>query len=345
MKTKLPIFRAIVGEGKLEYVSLVDKPAIIEKGLAFKTDKVMGAYVRSKMEEFKFSKADKQVIVGPAMIPDFPILRVDEEIGEYVIVFDKESIAYFQEQFSGYNKEYKVNFDHLSESENGIVKEAFIKSNWLIEDEQFDKSRMYGFEYPVGTWMMEVKVKDTAFWNKMVKEEGRFGFSVEGLFQLEMTGDFIEKNKVINMKQEISLEQIMAKLAELTPEEVAAIKDAVSSVVEDEVVVDEIVKEVVDEVTDLMNEGVAEGEVDVELQDELPVEPASEPLTEEKVMELVKPMFDEIYKLIAELKKEHSDAGIDEEVEEELGYKDKEEKMQRLLTGFRNLQMAGINFN
>lgn len=327
---KLPIFKAVVGEGQLEFVSLVDKPAIIEKGLAFKEEKL----------KFEVQK-DKQIIVGPAMIPDFPILRVDEEIGEYVIMFDKESIAYFQEQFTGYKKDYKVNFDHLSEKENGVVKEAFIKSNWLIEDEQFDKSRMYGFEYPIGTWMMEIKINDTAFWNKMVKEEGRFGFSVEGLFQLEMTGDFIEKNKVINMKQEISLEQIIAKLAELSPEEVAKIKEAVEGVVEEPEVVAEIVEEVVDEVNDLMNEGTTETEE--ELQDELPAEPASEPLTEEKVLELVKPMFEEIYALIAEMKK-----GEEVVEEDELGYKDKEEKMSKvdtILTGFRNLQMAGINLN
>jgi hypothetical protein len=299
---KLPVFKAVVGEGQLEFVSLVDKPAIIEKGLAFKEERL----------KFEIQK-DKQIIVGPAMIPDFPILRVDEEIGEYVIVFDKESIAYFQEQFNGYKKDYKVNFDHLSEKENGVVKEAFIKSNWLIEDEQYDKSKMYGFEYPIGTWMMEVKINNTPFWNKMVKEEGRFGFSVEGLFQLEMTGDFIEKNKVINMKQEISLEQIMAKLAELSPDEVAKIKEAVEGVVEPEVV-DEVVSEVVEEVNDLMNEGIVEEkETEEELQDELPVEPASEPLTEEKVMEMVKPMFDEIYALIAELKKEHSEI-VEEEV-------------------------------
>lgn len=345
MKTKLPIFRAVVGEGKLEFVSLVDKPAIIEKGLAFKTDKVMGAYVRSKMEEFKFSKTDKQVIVGPAMIPDFPILRVDEEIGEYVIVFDKESIAYFQEQFSGYNKEYKVNFDHLSESENGIVKEAFIKSNWLIEDEQYDKSRMYGFEYPVGTWMMEVKVKDTAFWNKMVKEEGRFGFSVEGLFQLEMTGDFIEKNKVINMKQE--------KFLELTPEQQDLVAKAISSVID---APEDVITDVLNQITTNLAEGVSEVEevkeevaVEEEMQDPLatdlpPVAPVApvEQLTEEKVMEMVKPMFDELYKLIAEMKK--GEDVVEEEVEEELGY-NKKEKMERVLAGFRNLQMSGISLN
>jgi hypothetical protein len=330
---KLPIFKAVVGEGQLEFVSLVDKPAIIEKGLAF------------KKEELKFEiQKDKQVIVGPAMIPDFPILRVDEEIGEYVIVFTKESISYFQEQFSSRVKDYKVNFDHLSAEENGIVKDAFIKSEWIIEDETYDKSRMYGFEFPIGTWMMEVKVNNTDFWNKMVKEEGRFGFSVEGLFQLEMTGDFIEKNKVIKMEQKLSLEQIMAKLAELSPEEVSRIKDAIEGVVEaPEEVVEQIVSEVAEEVNDMMNEGIAEGEEEEVVEEELKKEEKMEDmLTEEKVMEMIKPMFDEIYALIAEMK----DKPMVEE--EELGYKDKEEKMSKvdtILLGFRHLEMSNITLN
>jgi len=333
--SKLPIFKAVVGAGQLEFVSLVDKPAIIEKGLAFKQEKL----------KFEIQK-DKQVIVGPAMLPDFPILRVDEEIGEYVIVFTKESIAYFQEQFSSRVKDYKVNFDHLSPEENGIVKDAFIKSEWIIEDETYDKSKMYGFDFPIGTWMMEIKVNNTDFWNKMVKEEGRFGFSVEGLFQLEMTGDFIDKNKVIKMEQKISLEQIMAKLAELSPEEVAKIKEAVEGVVEaPEEVIDEIVKEVTEEVNELMNEGIAEEETEEKLEevteeetDEKAVD--TDKITEEKVLELVKPMFEELYALIAELKKEDV-----KEEDEEMYKKEKMSKVDSILLGFRHFQMANVNLN
>jgi len=79
-------------------------------------------------------------------------------------------------------KQYKINVDH-----DRVVESAFIKSAWIIEDETYDKSKKYGFSLPVGTLMLEVKVEDTNFWMNEVKDAGRSGFSVEGLFDLTLT--------------------------------------------------------------------------------------------------------------------------------------------------------------
>jgi hypothetical protein len=54
--------------------------------------------------------------------------------------------------------------------------------SWIIEDEQKDKSRIYGLEMPVGTWMVSMKVNNDDVWNNYVKTGKVKGFSIEGFF-------------------------------------------------------------------------------------------------------------------------------------------------------------------
>jgi len=276
---KIPYYEVVLDESNedsgLSFVSLVTDPAIMEMGLAFNTS-----------SSFKFNK-DKQVIVGPAMIPNVPLYRnINGE--EFYVVFTEDVIEKLAEKFNRKTKEYKINIEHGAE-----VKSAFIKSNWIIEDIDNDKSNMYGFSFPKGSWMLEVKVDDTEFWNEDVKEAGRFGFSVEGLFGLELIGEF---NKIKESKMEIK---------DLSPAEVAMIKEARELALakedekEDEVVV-EAEKE--DEKEEVKEEEVkAEDEVVEEVVEEVEEAPV-EPVTAESIMEIVQPKIDELAVMIAELK-------------------------------------------
>jgi len=194
---------------QLDYVSLVAEPAIMEMGLAFTAHKLEDTDTL-----FKFSSnKDRQIIAGPAMIPDVAMYRKDDS-GEFYVTFTKEAIEQLADKFNKSNKEYKVNVDHKD-----VVKSAFIKANWIIEDPKNDKSKMYGFNYPVGTWMVEVKIEDSEFWNNEIKELGRYGFSVEGLFGLKQ----IEKFKKIEPIMNKTVNEIKALFAAMTPEEIAAL--------------------------------------------------------------------------------------------------------------------------
>jgi len=187
MEDKLPIYNIVMNEDTegLEFVSFVSDPAIMEMGLAFNKVK--------PIHNFKFNK-EKKVVVGPAMIADLPLYREIDGEGFYV-VFKKEIIEKLVEKFNKENKEHKINVDHKD-----VVKQAFIKSNWIKEDEKYDKSLIYGFEnIPVGSWFIEVKVDDDEFWQKEIKENGKFGFSVEGMFGIEYQ-EFVKKNNNNNMK-------------------------------------------------------------------------------------------------------------------------------------------------
>lgn len=223
MKDNLPTYKIDINEfdeSGIDFISLVMNPAIMMKGLAFaavlppchdycKCEIIDGSWsfgssetgpcefcVTNKSEfdrqkkqfEFQFDE-EKQIIAGPALIPDLKIYRYDEDLGEYYVVFTKEVIEKMVEKFNQQPKSETINLDHSS-----TIAPAFIKGSWIVENPELDKSRMYGFDLPEGTWFLEVKVTDHEFWQKEVKERGKFGFSIEGLMGLKMSAIVKEMN-------------------------------------------------------------------------------------------------------------------------------------------------------
>jgi hypothetical protein len=170
-KEKLPVYEIIVDENDntgISLISLVEDPAIVMKGMLFSEEKSTMA--------FKEVDDEKQEIVGPALIPNMKIYREDEKYGQYYVVFTKETIEKMVEKFNKYGSNRRINIDHSNE-----MVDAFIMEDWIVEDQVYDKSRKYGFEVPVGTYMIKVKIENKDFWLNEVKENGKFGFSIEGL--------------------------------------------------------------------------------------------------------------------------------------------------------------------
>jgi hypothetical protein len=155
----------------IQLVSFVETPAIKIKGVKLSLEK-----------EFKFiTQEDKMIVVAPALIPDLPIYRKDDDGEEYYVYFDKETIFKLMSDFNKKNKEYRFNYDH---KENTAP--AYVLESWIIEDEVYDKSKYYGFEgLPIGTWMLSAQVTDKDFWNNEIKAKGKFGFSIEGFLELK----------------------------------------------------------------------------------------------------------------------------------------------------------------
>ena len=166
---KLPIYEIVVDDNDetgISLISLVDEPAIIMKGMTFNDTTIMS---------FK-EVDDKQIIVGPALIPNMRIYREDEKYGRYFVKFTPETIEKMVEKFNKYGSNRKINIDHSNQ-----MVDAFIMEDWIVENEVYDKSRMYGFEVPKGTYMIKVKIENKDFWEREVKGNGKFGFSIEGL--------------------------------------------------------------------------------------------------------------------------------------------------------------------
>jgi hypothetical protein len=175
-KEKLPVYQITLGEDEdntgITLISLVDEPAIEVKGYAF----------ANETENYLFKNIkDKQIIVGPAMIPDMKIYRENQDLGPHYVFFTKDMIEKMVEKFNRFGSNRRINLEHTNQ-----MVDAFIVEDWIIEDPIHDKSRKYGFELPVGTYMVKVKVDDEKFWQEEVKEGGKYGFSIQGPMRQEL---------------------------------------------------------------------------------------------------------------------------------------------------------------
>jgi hypothetical protein len=88
--------------------------------------------------------------------------------------------------------------DETSIEHNGIklgADKVYITESWVSEDPIKDKSNMYGFELPAGTWFVQMKIDDPKIW-ELVKTNTLTGFSVEGLFAEKSF--FSKEDKQIN---------------------------------------------------------------------------------------------------------------------------------------------------
>ena len=130
--------------------------------------------------QFAFSDDDEMIVVGPAMIPDQLILRKDADGNPFHVFFSKDTVKKIAEKFF---KEMKHNNTDINHDDN-ITKNNTILESWIVEDTKKDKSAMYGFELPVGTWMTSYRINDEDTWNK-IKAGELNGFSV--------TGEFVQK--------------------------------------------------------------------------------------------------------------------------------------------------------
>lgn len=216
---KLPVYKLDINEWDeetgIEFVSLVESPAIQKDFLAFNQEFVEPNPNESedefisrcvpilinegkdneqavaicysywegerilKVENQKFAIQDeeKRIVTGAAMIADLPIYRRDDIRGEYYVVFDKESIFKIAKKWARGNKYDAVNTHHRTPIMDGVS---------LFESYIIDRERGVmppkGFEEVAdGSWFVSYLVDNDDVWARV--KEGEFkGFSVEGVF-------------------------------------------------------------------------------------------------------------------------------------------------------------------
>jgi len=195
-KKELPVYTFVLGEDEsfsYDKISLVDKPAIQSDWFAFSE--------QSKPYLFVVNE-DKQILAGAFMIPDMPIYRFDEQTKEeYFVMFTKEIIEKLHYNFNKNNRNAAINIMHTDE-----MAEAYVTENWLIEDKENDKSKIYGFDLPVGTSFGLVKIESKKFWEDNIKSGKLRGFSIEAFLQRENTPiNKIEMNKQTQLFVETTL--------------------------------------------------------------------------------------------------------------------------------------------
>ena len=150
----------------IQAISIVESPAIEENFIAMNS------------QEVKFAEQDreKKILLGPALIPNKPIYRRDDE-QEYYVYFSKDTIRKASEMFLQKGNQNESTLEHSAKL-NGLS----VVESWIIEDDVQDKSRKYGLDLPVGTWMVSMKVNNDEIWKDYVKTGKVKGFSIEGYF-------------------------------------------------------------------------------------------------------------------------------------------------------------------
>ena len=167
------IVELILGDDELtgiEAISVVENPAIEEDFIALKN------------EEVKLAEVDKEkrILMGALLIPNKPIYRKKGD-EEYYIYFSRDTVAKASQLYLMNGNQSKATLEH-QHTINGLT----LVESWLVEDEVHDKSRKYGLNVPVGTWMGAVKANNDEIWNNFVKTGKVKGFSIEGYFADKM---------------------------------------------------------------------------------------------------------------------------------------------------------------
>jgi len=150
----------------IDAVSVVQSPAIEENFIALNKHEV----------ELKKIDEEKRILMGAALIPNKQIYRVNDKKEEYYIYFSEQTVRKASELFLMRSNQNNATYEHKDKLEGLSVVES-----WIIDDEKSDKSRLYGFDLPKGTWMISMKVNNDEVWND-VKEGKVRGFSIEGYF-------------------------------------------------------------------------------------------------------------------------------------------------------------------
>ena len=123
---------------------------------------------------------DKQIVLGPAMVPDMKIFRKDPQGNPYYVFFSAETIFQISQKYL--KNKYIDNNDMMHD---GVaLKDVYVIESWIKESDN-DKSTDYGFkDLPVGTWFVSLKINNPDIWSK-IKSHQLNGFSVSGYFAEE----------------------------------------------------------------------------------------------------------------------------------------------------------------
>tara|TARA_R110002074_G_scaffold220751_1_gene391330 strand:+ start:590 stop:1195 length:606 start_codon:yes stop_codon:yes gene_type:complete len=182
-------------ETGVEAISIVESPAI-------ESD-----FVALKDQEIKLAKVDedKKILMGALLIPNKPIYRKGDE-GDYYIYFSKDTVQKASQLYLQNGYQHNSTLEH-NETLQGLT----LVESWIVEDEVQDKTRKYGLNVPVGSWVGSVKVNNNEIWQEYVKTNKVKGFSIEGYFadKMERPKDKIDENLAKNKSDQETLNKII----------------------------------------------------------------------------------------------------------------------------------------
>ena len=186
----------------IDAISLVSAPAIEENMV----------YMSRAKNNLTLAKVDEmqKVLISPALIPLKSIYRYDADTdSDYYVYFSKDTVKQCAYSYLKNNNHHKATYEHQDRVSGVLTVES-----WIIEDTKTDKSTLYGFSLPKGTWMVKMSITNEDLWSKIKSGEIK-GLSIEGFFT----------SKYESMqKQEPTDEEILSALNEIILENQTKLK-------------------------------------------------------------------------------------------------------------------------
>jgi len=185
----------------VEAISIVNAPAIEQDFIALSKEKLELAEVDS----------EKRILMGAALVPNKMIYRRREE-EEYYVYFSKDTIRKVAELFLTKGNQNKTTLEHEIQLQGLSVVES-----WIVEDEIHDKSKKYGMNLPVGSWVVSMKVYNNQVWEEFVKTGKVKGFSIEGYFadKVNMANITAEQIDIEQLIEQIEQEESSQMLSQI----------------------------------------------------------------------------------------------------------------------------------
>ena len=157
---------------KIDRVAFVGSPAIEETWLALKDEPLK--------VKFEAVSEEKQIVMGPLMVADKPILRIDPKTKEpFIVTVDAENIEAILLDMAknGYNN--NINSEHTTTELEGIC----MYQAWIINRELGINPPKAWPDLVDGSAMGVWKVENEVAWSK-VKDGTYTGPSIEGFLKL-----------------------------------------------------------------------------------------------------------------------------------------------------------------
>jgi len=193
----LPTYRINIEDENdaVEFISIVDKPAIERDFVAF-----------NKQKRVAFNE-ELRIITTPVLIPDKPVYRNDAN-GEYYLVALHDDVERIYSKFAKDGNFNKINLMHTKGTEQ--TSEQVYLYEMFLSDERRGISAPEAFkDLPNKTWFASYKVLDDEIWNNI--KEGKFnGVSIEGnlgIIDLQKDEDYKEMLEAYN-----ELEKLLEKI-------------------------------------------------------------------------------------------------------------------------------------
>lgn len=152
----------------IDAISLVTDPAIEQDFVYF-----------NKQRNLTLAKIDeeKRLLVSPALIPYKQIYRYDaSKDKDYYVYFTEETVRKAAEAYMKHHNTNNATVQH-DEKVTGV----HTVESWIVQDENKDKSNLYGYNLPKGTWFVTMRVLNDDVWQR-IKDGELKGLSIEGYF-------------------------------------------------------------------------------------------------------------------------------------------------------------------